>query len=181
MLLAGDAGAEPSEAQDRLVLSMQASCRTLISFVNSKVRVLHCRTAGYLSFHSIAQCAVHALRSQKHNIFSMGPKLRYPYGTTEKFLLAGSIVRVYLRDRRTHTCPCCLMQVISSEAKGLVSVAVLEVGVIVDISHMFTPLWQEMSRLRLFTMKKMRDSAVEESKAARAAAELALTVRRNCA
>ncbi len=74
-----------------------------------------------------------------------------------------------------------MMQAISTEAKGLVSVAVLEVGVIVDVSHMFTPLWQEMSRLRLSTMKKMRDSAVEESKAARAAAELALTVRQNCA
>ncbi len=33
----------------------------------------------YLSFGPMAQCAVHALTSQKtFNILSMGPKLRYP-------------------------------------------------------------------------------------------------------
>ncbi len=36
---------------------------------------MHTGTAGYLSVGHMAQCVVHALRSQKIILFSMGPKL----------------------------------------------------------------------------------------------------------
>jgi hypothetical protein len=123
-LFADECNTEPSEASDRLVLSMQACCRTLISFVGSQVRL---------------------------------------------------VVAMHARQLSAKACVC-FPQVLSPEAKSLVTVAVLEVGVILDISHMFSPLWERLSRARLASMKRLRDEVVEASREARAAAELALTV-----
>jgi hypothetical protein len=43
----------------------------------------HAVTAGCLSFHPMAQCVVHALKSQKHNIFFNGSKTYVPGGSSK--------------------------------------------------------------------------------------------------
>ncbi len=48
----------------------------------------------------MAQCVVHALMSQKHNMFSMGPKRRYPTVQSVCAQRTGAAARVSLRRDR---------------------------------------------------------------------------------
>ncbi len=70
-----------------------------------------------------------------------------------------------------------VLQALPPATKILVIKAVLEVGAVLDISHMFSVRWEQLSKARLSHKKKLKFEAVDAAAAAKQEAEYALTVR----